>query len=681
MKKCIKCGEELLDNAKFCPTCGSKQNEEVKVINIGGKKLSQTSSDNIDDFFSSPSSKNKGNESKNNEEKKVEYVSEEKESNTTKDIIEKETQTYTLVEENKHKVISDKKEFLGSNATNAKNKLGNSALNKKRHKDFEKELEHLPEGVISYEIIDESIFIDDPFSSHIDYEALEKEAQQQENVQKANKMLKSICYTDKMYEALYSLSSPHVIGMRCLITGNDGSNKEVNIQTIAKILKLVDKIDTDEIIRLPFGKMPEEWDVRKLYVITDLKSAIERLFNLEDVSDEANVLQQEYVKYMNRLLTAPKSAYIILNGYIEQVQGFITLDARIRYVFAQRIDYPDLTNDEIYNIFYESLPEFHRLQLPDSFKYDFNEYLTRNKRFFPFRNKELAQYLAQTSSKQAKFELPKEKYNASTLDKAFSTIIGMNNVKDQVYELQQYLKARKDLEAAGAKLPAFHMHMMFLGNPGVGKTTIARIISKVLFDLGYIREEKLIEVTSKDLVGNGNQTGIKTNKAILSALGGVLFVDEAYSLARSCGQAGDECIATLIKAMEDYKADLVCMYAGYTLEMNDFVKANSGMQSRIAYTFTFLDYTAQELYEILELKVRLAGMSIAPDAVTPIKKIIEWGSSRKNFGNGRFIDKLFQNMLTKHATLNLPKKEILVLRKASVPTIEEIMQKFGRFMG
>ena len=123
------------------------------------------------------------------------------------------------------------------------------------------------------------------------------------------------------------------------------------------------------------------------------------------------------------------------------------------------------------------------------------------------------------------------------------------------------------------------------------------------------------------------------------------------------------------------------MYAGYTLEMNDFVKANSGMASRIAYTFTFQDYTPDELYDIFALKVRLANMFIHPDAVKPIKKIIEWGSNRKNFGNGRYIDKLFQRTLTKHATLNLPKKEILILRRESVPSVEEVMQTFGKFLG
>lgn len=647
MRRCIKCNAELDDNAKFCPLCGSSQ--EAKVIKAKGLKFKATSAED-DEFFSSNAREAQKPQEDDNKKETDKPVS--------KDLTrlpEPQGEPEGMVKKRDIKAVS--------------------------FDELDDDIQTHDDSIIWYEYIDESILIDDPFASHIDYEAEERAAMQNKKVIEANRVLEEICYDEHMRETLNAVTSPHVTGFRCIITGNDGSNKEFSIQKIADILKMVGKIDDSDIVRVPFGNMPSDWDVHKLYMVTDLNTAIERLFNLEDVSDESNSLQQEYVQYMNRLLNAPRSAYIILNAYPTQIQGFLSLDARIRYVFSNRVDYPDLTNDEIYEIFYNELPEFHRRQLPDAFRFEFNEYLNRNKRFFPFKNKELGQYLAQASSKQAKFQLPRDKYNPSSIEESFQSIVGMQNVKDQVYELQQYLSARKELEEAGAKLPAFHMHMMFLGMPGVGKTTIARIIAKILFELGYIREEKLIEVTSKDLIGNGNQTGIKTNKAILSALGGVLFIDEAYSLAKSCGQAGEECIATLIKAMEDYKNDLVCMFAGYTLEMNDFVKANSGMQSRIAYTFTFSDYSVEELYQILELKVKAAGMQISKKAKPSIIKILEWGHGRKNFGNGRFVDKLFQNMLTKHATLGLPKKELLIFRTESIPTIEEIMQKFGRFMG
>ena len=270
--------------------------------------------------------------------------------------------------------------------------------------------------------------------------------------------------------------------------------------------------------------------------------------------------------------------------------------------------------------------------------------------------------------------MPKEKYNPKTLDETFAKIIGMNDVKKQVKELDQYLRVRNNLTKAGAKLPDFNLHMMFLGNPGVGKTSIARIISKTLFDLGFCREEKLVEVTSKDLIGAyGNQTGIKTNRVIMNALGGVLFVDEAYALSNSCGQAGAEAIAILIKAMVDYKDDLVVMFAGYNLEMKQFIESNSGIASRISYIFKFEDYSPEELFDIYKLKLGFIGMTSNEEADEAVRKLCKFASGRHNVGNGRFIDNLIQKALTKHSLLNLEGDAILTITKKSIPNVEEIM--------
>ena len=679
MKNCIKCNAELLDNALFCPSCGEKQEPKIINLNIKGKEIKKVSEAD-DDFFTNSNKEKTSNidikedkkSVKENEPQIKDDKQQKEENNTHKKAEIKEEQS--IKKENKKQESSDKKNILSK-----KKKININKFEYNEKKITYKELNEI--GIIDFEIIDESILIDDPFHSKFDVKEVEKQAQQTDKVKEATEIIKEISFDEKCEKILYPILSPNVYGFRCIITGNEGTKKEPSIQKIADALKIMGKIETNEIVRFPFGNMPEKFESNKLYVVTDLKTAIERLFNLEDFSDEANILQRKFVMYMERLLTAPLSTYIILDGYATQIKGFMSLDPRIRYIFSSQIEFPDLSNEEIYKIFYNELPDYHKKQLPEVFEYEFIKYLERNKRFFPFNNEELGKFLAQASSKEAEFKLPPEKYNSASLDTAFSRIIGMKNVKDQIKELQQFLQARKELEEAGATLPAFHMHMMFLGNPGVGKTTIARIIAKILFDLGYIREEKLIEVTSKDLVGNGNLTGIKTNRAILSALGGVLFIDEAYSLSNSSGQAGAESITHIIKAMEDYKNDLVVMLAGYTLEMNDFVKSNSGIASRIAYTFTFHDYSDEELFEIFKLKAKMANMQIHPAAEAPIRNIIKWGSSRKNFGNGRYIDKLFQRTLTKHATLNLPKKEILIIKKESIPTVEEIMQTFGKFMG
>jgi hypothetical protein len=454
-----------------------------------------------------------------------------------------------------------------------------------------------------------------------------------------------------------------------------GTSKEQTLEDIAQLLYDIGKVDSPKCEWIGFSEIPKKFDVKKVYVIDDLQSAISYLFNLEDFSENASEQQKFYQDLMEQLINAPRNAYIFLSSKPAEYRGFLPLDARLTFIFDHAITFPDLTNEEICERFKALIPDTHIKQIDKQFEKDFVGYLDRNRRFFPFENSELAVFLANYAIREDEIKLPKEKFNPKGLEETFAKIIGMENVKDQVRELNQYLSVRQNLEKAGAKLPDFNMHMMFLSNPGVGKTSIARVISKVLFDLGYCREEKLVEVTSKDLVGAyGNQTGIKTNRVIMRALGGVLFIDEAYSLSNSCGQAGAEAIAIIIKAMMDYKNDLVVMFAGYNLEMRTFVESNSGISSRINYIFKFEDYSPEELYDIFMLKLGFIGMTLHPNAEEPVKKLCKFASGRRNAGNGRFVDNLIQKALTKHALLNLSGSEILVLGKESIPTVEDIMK-------
>ena len=175
------------------------------------------------------------------------------------------------------------------------------------------------------------------------------------------------------------------------------------------------------------------------------------------------------------------------------------------------------------------------------------------------------------------------------------------------------------------KIANTNLHMIFLGNPGTGKTTVARMISGILYNLHYIETNKLIEVSAKDLVAEYvGQTAPKTMSVIEKALDGVLFIDEAYTLATKPGETNsfnDECVATLIQAMENYRDRLVVIFAGYTKEMQDFLNSNSGLVSRIGYTVEFKDYTTDELIQIFKGFVRKAGFKIENAAVEKAKII------------------------------------------------------------
>ena len=491
----------------------------------------------------------------------------------------------------------------------------------------------------------------------------------------AESHLRDISVSEEVERVFFQALSPKVNGLRAIVIGNKGTKKEEFLDEYAAILYGLGKIDSQKPIRCTFGNTPKELKERELYCIDDLASAVNHLFNLEDFSDEASQQQHFYHDVLIRILMASSNCYIVLNCTREEIKGFMPLDARIPYIFDKKCEFPDLSNEEILFLMENSVPETHKEQFTEEFSARALGYIERNRRFFPFNNQELASYLVHYSTRQPELTLPKERYNPSSLDETFAKIVGMENVKAQVKELSEYLSVRNKLIDAGAHLPDFNLHMMFLGNPGVGKTSIARVIAKLLFDLGYLREEKIIEVTSKDLIGAyGNQTGLKTNRAIMSALGGVLFVDEAYSLSMNCGQAGAEAIAILIKAMMDYKDDLVVMFAGYTKEMRDFVDSNSGISSRISYIFRFEDYSPDELFSIFTIKLEDIGMKLADEAYDKVMQLLKQMSGRRNAGNGRLVDNLIQKSLTKHALLPLSGNDLLTLRPESIPDLSELMQ-------
>ena len=221
------------------------------------------------------------------------------------------------------------------------------------------------------------------------------------------------------------------------------------------------------------------------------------------------------------------------------------------------------------------------------------------------------------------------------------------------------------------KIKDINLHMVFLGNPGTGKTTVARLLSGILYNLGYIKEDKLIEVSSKDLVAEYvGQTAPKTNAVIERAKGGILFIDEAYALASDNNNSyNDEAIATLIKGMEDFRDDLVVIFAGYTKEMQKFLDSNSGIVSRVGYTLNFKDYTADELLEIFKGMVTKAGFKITDEALLKAHKFIDENIGTKNFGNARFVRNMYEKTVVRHATNTKDKKRTDLLTTISIDDI------------
>ncbi len=220
-------------------------------------------------------------------------------------------------------------------------------------------------------------------------------------------------------------------------------------------------------------------------------------------------------------------------------------------------------------------------------------------------------------------------------------IVGLKAVKDYILSLEEYYGMQKRRREEGLKAGEVNKHMIFTGNPGTGKTTIARIVSKYLKAIGVLSGGQLVEVSRGDLVGRyAGHTAPLTNTVIKSAIGGVLFIDEAYSLYRGEDDSfGLEAIDTLVKGIEDNRDDLIVILAGYSNEMEGFLESNSGLKSRFPNIINFPDYTGEELVAIAKITSKSKGYYIDEEALEPMKEFFDMVqvTNPMEAGNGRLV--------------------------------------------
>ncbi|MBO7496501.1 MAG: AAA family ATPase [Salinivirgaceae bacterium] len=237
--------------------------------------------------------------------------------------------------------------------------------------------------------------------------------------------------------------------------------------------------------------------------------------------------------------------------------------------------------------------------------------------------------------------------------KELESLIGLTSVKAEVTSLANYIKIQKMRQEKGLKTPPVSYHCVFTGNPGTGKTTVARIVAQIYQELGILKKGHLVETDRSGLVAEYvGQTAVKTNKIIDSALDGVLFIDEAYSLVDG-GQSdyGKEAISTLLKRMEDDRNRLVVILAGYTNDMKRFIDSNPGLQSRFNRYIEFPDYTADELLQIFEFNLKNNEYCISDEARSALTGYLQKCVDEKDerFGNGRFVRNLFEKTIERQA--------------------------------
>jgi SpoVK/Ycf46/Vps4 family AAA+-type ATPase len=287
--------------------------------------------------------------------------------------------------------------------------------------------------------------------------------------------------------------------------------------------------------------------------------------------------------------------------------------------------------------------------------------------------------------------------------KDLENLVGLEQVKSDIENLMKYIRIEKIRKERGIEIKPIALHAVFQGAPGTGKTTVARLLGAIYKQLGLLQKGHVVETDRSGLVAEYvGQTAIKTNAVIDSALDGILFIDEAYSLnSGGSGDFGKEAIDTLLKRMEDNRDRLVVVVAGYPQEMNMFIQSNPGLQSRFSRYFTFEDYSPNQLLEICNRTVQASSMILLPEASQKLLKYFEYlyASKTKSFGNARIVRNLFEEIIQLQSARladmkHISNTDLKTITKADVDaaigdeykeeiveTIDSILQEMNNLVG
>ncbi|MFK8242961.1 MULTISPECIES: AAA family ATPase [unclassified Facklamia] len=349
---------------------------------------------------------------------------------------------------------------------------------------------------------------------------------------------------------------------------------------------------------------------------------IDEAYTLNKKESSVNFGQEAIDTIMKYMEDYRDEIMVIFAGYTKEMDQFLKTNPGLVSRVPNRFVFEDYTAEEIIQLG-ELLLEKDQFILEDNSYYAkkvtkaYNQSLDRSngrwiRNFNESLIKEQLNRIVKTNSDDVETILnldidvvisknhPENIAHSEDAFEQLNTLIGIQKVKRQVQEFIYQVEANRKKEELGMKVEDFTLHSLFLGNPGTGKTTVARIIGKVLYQKGIIATNKFIEASRSDFVaGYIGQTAIKTREVLESALGGVLFIDEAYTLNSNSGNDfGKEAIDEILKFMEDHRRDIVIIFAGYTKEMTEFLQINSGLTSRIPTTFDFEDYTHEEIVQI-----------------------------------------------------------------------------------
>lgn len=441
--------------------------------------------------------------------------------------------------------------------------------------------------------------------------------------------------------------------------GNPGTGKTTVANLTADLLYSMGLIKRNKLVSVAPQDIIGQYLGHSVYMMSQkIEEAIggvlfidEAYFLMSDPTDTHSYHKQCLDVLLQAIENRSDELTVIFAGYPEEIERFLRsnpgLKSRVPYKFV----FEDYSKEELLKIFEDlakkeeiALAEDAREALVRKIELEMSEENFGNARTVANIYQQIkAVWLEQNRAERIFTAEDVEKTLPAVSDEALDEIFGLKGIKNKLLDFQSRVRYVRYIEEKKMKIPPFNLHMMFTGSPGTGKSTVAGMIADILYHAGVLTTNKLVKAERKDLVGQHvGQTALKTEKLIKKAMNGVLFIDEAYTLYRY-GESGDfgiEAIETLITAMEEYKGQLVVIFAGYRNEMRRFLSANPGIFSRIGFTFDFPDYKPSELKEMFCGKMGKMGFEVEEAAKKKVLKIMEYFFHLEDFGNARFVDKV-----------------------------------------
>jgi SpoVK/Ycf46/Vps4 family AAA+-type ATPase len=503
------------------------------------------------------------------------------------------------------------------------------------------------------------------------------------------KEVKSLINTIKIQkERAEQLGESYKLGIHIVMTGNPGTGKTTVARKLGEIFQAIGLLDRGHVVEVDRSKLVAQYVGQTAPTVNNVcDSAMGGILFIDEAYTLApeNVVDpfgKEAIDTLLKRMEDDRGKFIVIvAGYPKEMENFLNANPGLRSRFTTFFHFDDYKPDELLDIF-KIMARSKGYEVEDKAEEKLRKIFIRmyERRDRNFANgREVRNLFDECVKMQAnrlstmigydKKELsiirvedipPKYEEKEVSIDevlKKLDGLIGLQEVKKEVKSLINYLQVEKARTGAGIKETMLNLHFVFRGNPGTGKTTVARILADVFKAMGLLSKGHLVEVDRSGLVAEYvGQTAPKTNRVIDSAMGGILFIDEAYTLAPQKGGVGHdygkEAIDTLLKRMEDDRGKFIVIVAGYPEPMEDFINANPGLKSRFTKYIDFEDYKPEELKAIFCLMAKNKGMTLGDGVVEVLEKMFEdiYKKRDRNFANGRTVRNIFEMVLQNQAS-------------------------------